>query len=505
MSSGLATLSPGKTKSSSGQLSRRAYMLGVTALAVFLAGLLIVPTTEKQFQASATLLLETPQDGATAVETLQRQLTTDDLLRRVLAKLGPPKGTENLYSEQFPPYSEIERVRQALHIECLTPGLTGRARLRLTTNTRDPDRGIALIDGLISEAAGASSSSAPGVDALANEAIELLRQEELSARQQLDSFLDQHFHTTLAGVQQALDASSHVRAGGQGIDESDFAARDAADRRGAGEPIAREREENPAWRKLNEEFDQQSKQRAQMLEKFTALHPQVIAVDAKIKELQERLNATPRFIDSPLPKSPAPPAGTTSPAAVTQASALTIDTTAIAGAEQDYRQLQARLTSARENLLVAEQAVGGDIPATVTPGVHVADGPRIARSWGGSPRGLGLGLLAVLALGAGAAVAWFAGPPTTAKPTLASSQQVRETLGLPVVGELSGGNTAQPPADRARRQWAQRAVRGCELALLVLVAALLLTALLDSPFLAEAAENPLGAVPQIARRLSDMF
>jgi hypothetical protein len=509
----------------------------VIGLVAFVSGLLVLPPTPAWHEAAATISRDgSIQTGAGFAAAVREHLLADDALRSVLKQLGAPPGVDAKLARDWPPYSEVERLRGTVRITPTAPIGDGRERVAMFVVDADPERARQVLEklALLATAADSGETGTAAVDADVQRQLEELRAAERQAGAKLDAFLKQHLPAEPSDVLDAqapqtsaapeefpraterigaVDASRHSASGSQ------FRLLAAIEEANA--PSAAGLTENPDWLALKSDLDERMGERDRLLRQLTPLHPQVQAIDAEIEEILLRLDQTPRYLNASQATSPRP-AGTppgTSASDAGQTGAAIIESPSTAdgkppsiGSEQfaahaaEYESLLRGYEDARRRLAEAE-SLAKPLPSAGAAGgsaARLVDAPRIVRSEGGDPSRLSVVLLGIASLLAGAATAWACrGAPPVAS-TFASAAEAARELGLPLLGEIRRGQSVAAAAPRGtlRRAVAARAVRVAEMLLVVFVVAFLLVAVLDSPFLGEALSSPLSAASRIMQRLT---
>jgi hypothetical protein len=290
-------------------------MVGVV---VFVSGLLVLPPSPTWHEAQVTIVCSDAKESAKAAAAIRGQLADDDAARKLLNQWGPPPGSSASVSKDWPPYSEIERLRQAVRIATAEEGDVPHVTLAVIDANRK--RALLVAERLADAAGGSppiSAASAP-IDPAVQSQLEALKSQEQQARARLDAFLKRHFNQSLPptpgdDADRASESKTSKREASpaqvgkrQGIRHRPFIpnvvlAQFEVPPGGQSLPsaaaLASRQTENPEWIKLKQDHDAQIAQRARMLQRMTPVHPQVLALEAEIERLRRLLENTPRYDD----------------------------------------------------------------------------------------------------------------------------------------------------------------------------------------------------------------
>lgn len=509
------------------------YAFSVTLLFVFLAGAMLLPPTGRRYLCEATLSIAESADltEAELLSQVRQTVLSDETLRQVLVDLGPPRGLPAKMAADWPPYSAIERLHDNVRITPARAAASADRRVTITALASDEQRATALVarlaDAVVHDGHG-KSDSGPAIDDSLRQQLAKLRQAETETRKTLDRFLQQHFQTVRGELPQSgskpADVSTRrrprrpatARPGGVSAASFDGAAGGVPVVLAAFGDAQSPATPNPEYAKLERQLAEKASQRNSLLERLTPLHPEVMQIDLEMQELRQQLYKTPRYLDGspdgPAATDPTPPGTEAGSGATSPGATSAVDSAALAAQARQYEQLHREYEQARRRLAEAEALVeqhseaAGSAAALHDPAAKIATAPRITAHSGGAPSGGSLAMLGMLSMVAGALVGLSLRGAREDSRVFTSAEQVGETLGLPVVGDLRTGDSADKArAPARRRQLAAMAVRAAELLLALFALLFLLAAMLDSPFLLETLRNPLGAASQVVRRLTNLF
>ncbi|MEQ8784922.1 MAG: hypothetical protein RIC55_01425 [Pirellulaceae bacterium] len=549
------------------------YAFVVTLICVFVAGVMLAPATPKQYVVQATVSLADSAERTEAelLAQLRESIVADDNLRRILVEVGPPTSAAAETASNWPPYSEIERLKANVALKAVDGG-EGVKLLVVETNK---ERGLEIARLLTEHTRddhAVKGSSNFAVNATVQQRVQELRDVEQAAREKLDAFLQKQFQTVEDkapskdtkpdGVSSKKNPRGISPAGRGGVarwNHSGASQREALFILAAfGDSSTRT--VNPAWRELQQELDEKSVERDRLLRTLTPLHPQVQQIEVEMSEIRRRQYNTPQYLDgsaapasnapnshpnpNPNPESTPTPsvtlpgqgggsndpgvntprvpitprvpttppnAGASNPSATPPAAAFQLDPATRTKVVAQYQTLRGEYDQARRELDEAESALARinlqTTPQTPPPSeMNLLAPPSILAAQGGAPSTLGLALVGVIALAMATAVGISLRGATPTTNVLTTPDQASEAMGLPIIGDLRTRRSPVRQAPVGRRvQLARHVVRASELLLAVFALAFLLAAMLDSPFMSEAMQNPLAAVSQIMHRLTNLI
>jgi hypothetical protein len=334
------------------------YAFVVTLICVFLAGVMLAPPSPRLFLAEATVSLAESAEhtDAEVLARLRKKIVSDETLRQVLTELGPPPGASPELADNWPPYSEIQRLQAGVRIEPAGADTAAGRGVKLLVVDRDRDRALKTAEalgGAASHAQGSRQGGAVAVDPTTRKRMLELRSAENEARQALDAFLRKQFPT-------ADEGSGKSGGEPEGVSSKKKPSRIKAGRRGgvaqatpdtavtreqrfilAAYGVAAQRRLNPAWLALQRQLEQKEAERNELLERLTPLHPQVQKIDVEMSDIRRRQYKVPRYLDAgeapATPTVPVPAGGPaetpydrpTDPAVTPPGRRPTVDTPAI--------------------------------------------------------------------------------------------------------------------------------------------------------------------------------
>lgn len=320
----------------------------VIGLVVFVAGLLVLPPALLWHEAETTIACSDAEQCAAAADAIRQRLSDADAARELLKELGPPAGADEHLRQDWPPYSEIERLRTMVRV---TPAEADDVpQVTLTAIDSDQNRALQIVERLAAGAAMQAETPNPvgtAIDPAVQSQLDALKAAERQARARLDAFVKEHLQPAPGepsgqnepaggsppktsrfdrgsvevgarenspAAMQALAASSLCTPAS--VLASPFQLLSGTQGPPPGSAAAGGQFENPEWIKLMQDLDARTSERNRLLRQMTPLHPQVQAIDAEIGQIRARLEVTPRYevrgANSGSNPAPAPP-GASSP------------------------------------------------------------------------------------------------------------------------------------------------------------------------------------------------
>jgi hypothetical protein len=508
----------------------RMYVLAVTSLALFLAGLVLWPAPRPRYTAAVTVAqwpvgaiaskpavaprhfrLEPASRGGAAAE-----FTSEEALRYVWTQLNPRGSAASPASP-----AEFSALHRQIEVAA-SPGAAANQTLYTVRFTADsPERAVAAADLLarrfVAGRDGSRRSDATEQlerDERLEQAAEA-RQKLADAASAMDEFLARHF-AELSEIEK-INAAHRGTGGG----------RHAALANLTGPQLAPPQETHAGRRDDStrdpvRELAELRHRRDQLLADLTPAHPEILRLDAAIRTLEREVDARSRpqggageqpsdpaepafgdlFRDPPAPpdrSSPteAAPAQGASPIGAKQLEKLQ-------AAAREYAPLKAAYAEAlRRYDEISQAGLAAGLPAASVQRAEIIEPVRLVGHTGGRPAPWRIFAVALGSLGIGGLFALAAGRKSSA-PAFADPAEVETALDLPVVGTVSTsgrGAAALLGKQPAARRLATMATRIAECVLAVLLFGFLLAVALDSPLAARFLEDPFAAVSQASRRL----
>ncbi len=480
--------------------SGRLYVLAVTALAVFLVGLVVCGRPAGDHVANALLTHRVHADAAAFVTEAAAQIKSPANFRRAVTELSLATANDRR-ALKLP--SEKERDRwideNASRVEVSTSKAAHPDQTLITVQYRGENSAlaVALVDNLAkhyvrehSPAGPQDGDPVPAAQRQRDVASALARLQR--SRQQLEAFLREHFDE----LQKLEDASTAVGSPKQTNGTMVKPADDVA----AEQVVSPERAE---LQTLLAEFRRKSHD---LLRQRTPQHPEVIDVQLQIEEIEARLaelkSEQSRARDVPH-NSQRPKSEDVAPDAALVKAAIDID--ALCSRFQTLHLAHEEASVAYDQAVRRQRQGWEQRLAAVASRVDMVRPAKIV--WRGRQQ-LTAGRVLVLGLAAlafGLIVAWAAGPAKLAS-KLASVAEVRRLLRVPIVGAISTTDGPElPRRPQIRPRLVRFVTRASELTLAVSVLLVVLTTMVDSPVAGQFVDDPLGTFSETFSRASEWF
>ena len=291
---------------------RGLYVFTVTALTVFLGGLLLWgrPTTESVVSVELGCALggDAENDGQVAPDRAGRdvvaaavdRLTSSAGIQHALAKLPEVDGTSNQSADAA---RAVRAVRGRLRVR-LEPSRSGTERIHVSYRGQDPHWSLALLDQLARDFLldGAAVAARPSRHAdlgLARWRVDEAKHYERKARLELDALVEtllaeRGVHASRPVVEQAsFDGDTNARMPRFEVESMLGKVADSTP-----QPSAAAGRVNPRWRLLQQQLTDSTHQLDKLRERLTPDHPQVQALQATIQDARQVLESTPKYVDA---------------------------------------------------------------------------------------------------------------------------------------------------------------------------------------------------------------
>ncbi|MCC7083743.1 MAG: hypothetical protein IT427_01905 [Pirellulales bacterium] len=285
------------------------------------------------------------------------------------------------------------------------------------------------------------------------------------AHQQFTRFLSEHF-TELARANSKAATQQPV------VENSAIVEQNQESRRRTGA--------NPAWERANQQLAELRRRRTELLTNFTESHPLVRQMEMAIRDGESQLRLLALEVSempqAAQPKSPAISAETEQNWQIVNEHYRTL-LEQVEAAEMAYQSTLQTEQSARQSFERLTAALKAAPRQLVTAG-------------GASPR-LSIYLCGLIAIAAGVLVGRSS---QAAEITFHTAAEVRQSLGVAVLGVLPGDPYIQP-RERPKNEpvWVRRLVGVAELSLAAAVLVLTISAMADRQFLFDLIADPLAA------------
>ncbi len=221
-------------------------------------------------------------------------------------------------------------------------------------------------------------------------------------------------------------------------------------------------------------------------------HPAVQAVQSAISEAEGQLQSIPKEIpgqqSAPISRPP-----TAQPNPSRESSILLNE--AIQNADAEFRKRSDELTAAKQKYEAAkERELAANQRQHAAEVEHVTAAGAAANNRGSASVAATIYLSGLCSIAIGLAIALFARVKET---TFRSAAEVRQKLGLTVLGFMSRGQ-GEAPQEKPRREprWVSRSVLAAELVVAASIVCLIAAAIFDHNFIHSLLENPLAACSQ---------
>ncbi len=514
--------------------SRGLYVFTVTALTVFLGGLLLWgrPTAESvvSVELGCALGSGAENDGQAApgragrdmVAAAVDRLTSPAGIQHALAKLPEVDGTSNQSADTA---RAARAIRGRLRVR-LDTSRSGTARIHVSYRGQDPHWSLALLDQLARDFLldGAAVAARPSRHAdlgLARWRVDEAKHYERKARLELDALVatllaERGVHVSRPAVEQA-SFDGDTEAGVPRFEAESMLGR-AAD--STQRPSADGGRVNPRWRLLQQQLTDSTDQLDKLLERLTPDHPQARAVRSTIQDTQQALESTPKYVDSDAVVADAASRGRSAgadrrpdPAPRTVGAPSTRRDQA--GADENVAVYADRLAAYRVAVRRRERAetalwqlIDRNASAPVAVPVQarwMAMPPTVVQRFQNRTRPWLVLFLGCSAIAVGVCMVWLT-RTTRALTRINTVADVSRFSKLPVVGQL-----ALDPAPRGTERIATRAklIRGvtlaCEISLVSMVALFVWGIFVNSGLSIDFADDPLAVFADTIVRAIGMW
>jgi hypothetical protein len=466
---------PHKWHSASPRAGTGYYAAAVTLLAVFLAGLLLLRSPVLGYRAEATIRTRGEQKQID-VAKLAAWLESDAVLGLASDRASATKALSP------------RMLRQSLQVT--SPPSAQAKSFQISLLAENPNLAGAMVNELAQQAA-----------------TNYLRQE----RQAQEAARLSRLRGRVRGARSEEDRlrASVERLRQEQLSRVILTARAPAAESPDEPPAIASASTDPQQEELRERIAGLQVQRSVLLGNRTSEHPEVQALDNQIQRLQGELAAAATAAIAPTPTLPLPEL----PPQISSVTPRTVDvpraaidpqapTDALINMAARVEEAVHQLSQATWDRQQAEhdlEMATGDVPGDSNP--WTPEPARIVGRLGGTPSPLQMlaaGLLAIAAAG----LMYRGQVRASQPPPLASVEEVRKTLEVPLVAELALSASA---AARPRRLNLARTVRMAthlaEATVAVAVIVCLLSVLADQTLAGEFASDPLGALNVVVGRL----
>jgi hypothetical protein len=256
---------------------------------------------------------------------------------------------------------------------------------------------------------------------------------------------------------------------------------------------------NPQWKEMHDQLLQLEQRRAEMSATLQPTHPALEKIAGSIADLQKQLQSVPAMIAQPVESSTIAKSlsavSKPQPADTNAARKLEMMARQSRQTDEAYRRLSSRLTSEKDACYTAldreSSAWQRKAEFAVTQAKKVAAELPVIPGRGGANLQMSIIYCGLLSLIVGFAVASAAGINEAA---FNSAAQVRQILGLPVLGAISW-ISGQKPREQPLREaiWVRRSVLAAELILAACIVSLAISSIADHRFFLNLLADPFKA------------
>jgi hypothetical protein len=263
---------------------------------------------------------------------------------------------------------------------------------------------------------------------------------------------------------------------------------------------------NPQWKAIADRLAAREGEAAQLADRVTGEHPDLVRLRDEIVQLQEQLAATPQMVEAKADPQAGTPALPAPPIATTTADADDLPTANAANglaAARSYEGLWRELSAAEEELRGRRRELDAVVAERLDVPRHTARSATASASQQASPARAGrtwwafLAVIAGMALSAGAVS--LLTRPVPAPEVLSSVSEVESLLRLPVLG-ASGHAPLETPAEGG--PLVRRLLLAAEGTVALAALAVVAISANRAGFLGQLAGDPVGAVREVLRSSS---
>ena len=475
-------------------LRGRGYALVVVSLTTFVIGLVLWPSPFHGHLATIVVSTRTANG-----EPMPTSNASGSLLaateRELMKQLGEREFLAAAFGMSGDTAAEslgdtvVQAVRRGLGVKHLTHA-ADEARVSITVLRDSENQAMRTAELLADELIRRRSHSERQSQVLADHrrkqwAMVEARHYEKRARQTLDNFVQEHLQRAqrqaqgLFNTQPVFDAAT-----------ADVAAATVT---GSGEA-------NPRWVQLSQELQELYDERDELLRRLTVNHPRVQDVSVEVARKEQDLADLPRYLGATRQTSALTDAD--SSYSVKQVNQI-LEQFGSAMAEE-YEELHRQFDQAAQKREACEREMDAttcQLSALTSPTFRwQVETEKVVEPLGSRPTVGLVGMLLLVSMVSGVGFVYWR--ECVASPIFRSSREVQQTLGVPIVAEVSG---QQVMGTGRLTSWHERgprvALAVCELILASFAVILILAAVLGSSLWWDLTSDPLGTLTHLFRHL----
>jgi len=485
---------------------QRLYAFVVVALTVFVLGLILWRTPVTGYQANATIEISLhAEEVSQQADSIRRTIVSEEFLRQSLnSKSEAPTDSNS---------NDILLIQENLFLTASSSEDSRLVNFHISFVGRSEEHALNVVSRLahhiVASNGGQTTTTNEPLVVLTDTVTNLLyaSESEATAQSDVDNHLSSHFNTLRSAVdasepevgtptEPALPFTENMEL----KTDNQFVSANSNSN-----PVASENNTiNPKWLALNTRLKELKSRRADLLTIQTPDNPAVKSVSQQIQQLEAELAQVPvsRYTAELKENSLEPESDASIDSGGSQPEFAKVNTAALSETIDEYNRLAETSKSKRQDRTDIELTLPSTLEGVTSLDAvtaRIIEHPHYSARVGGTPGIAKIFLLGIVSAAMGLVCALRTSPQTTSH-TFGSKKEVEQKLGIPVVAVISASDDEQKESKPSRPGKMNFAVKICEVLLACILVAFILAAIFDSPFIADFAYDPFGAISESVGR-----